>query len=73
MYQKCREMFLARRHCYGIEKKVVVTFGKEDKKIRAVRTGQTRGNYNKPEAGDVFTGNCVITAVDGEMDIPYIV
>ena len=48
-----------------LEKKVVVTFGKEDKKIRAVRTGQTRGNYNKPEAGDVFTGNCVITAVDG--------
>ena len=26
---------------------------------------QARGNQQKPEVGDVFTGNCVVTAVNG--------
>lgn len=50
MYQ-VRKCFWRDVTAMELEKKVVVTFGKEDKKIRAVRTGQTRGNYNKPEAG----------------------
>lgn len=50
-----------------LEKKVEITFGESEERTGRRKTAmmQMRGNQQKPEIGDVFTGNCVITAVDG--------
>lgn len=51
----------------GEEKKVVITFGDkpnlEGRRLRSKR--MARSSEEKPETGDVFTGRCVIKAVDG--------
>lgn len=51
----------------GMNKKVVITFGNgaERSGVYSRRMVQARGNQQKPEVGDVFTGNCVVTAVNG--------
>ena len=51
----------------GMNKKVVITFGEEAGRssVYSRRMVQARGNQQKPEVGDVFTGNCVVTAVNG--------
>ena len=51
----------------GMNKKVVITFGNgaERSSVYSRRMVQARGNQQKPEVGDVFTGNCVVTAVNG--------
>lgn len=51
----------------GIEKKVVITFGEEPVAVeRNRRSKRQAGNSEeKPEVGNVFTGKCVIEAVDG--------
>lgn len=51
----------------GMNKKVVITFGngEERSSVYSRRMVQARGNQQKPEVGDVFTGNCVVTAVNG--------
>lgn len=51
----------------GMRKKIVITFGKDNPSanIQSTRNVQTHGSKEKPEAGDVFTGTCVVTAVDG--------
>lgn len=51
----------------GMEKKVEIIFGENagKKNVRKKTRMQTRGSQEKPEVGDVFTGECVIEAVDG--------
>ena len=51
----------------GMDKKVVVSFGDEMENVNVQnkRSIRTQRNSKKPEAGEVFTGTCVITAVDG--------
>ena len=50
-----------------LEKKVEITFGesKENNGTRKIAMMQMRGSQQKPDVGDVFTGNCVVTAVNG--------
>lgn len=51
----------------GMNKKIVIMFGEAagEGKVHAGRSIQVQGNPKKPEVGDVFTGNCVVTAVNG--------
>lgn len=51
----------------GMDKKIVITFGETARRmdLQSGRMIQTRGSQQKPEVGDVFTGNCVVTAVNG--------
>ena len=51
----------------GMEKKIIIIFKKNNRNVntQTTRKVQLRGSKEKPEIGDVFTGTCVVTAVDG--------